>query len=98
MREGSGAAGVGSVPLAASWQAWHDSGTFDKNIRSWPACGGANGSIRFEAEMNHGANAGLIKAVNVYLKPIKARHPVLSWADLLQARLQSSAADRGASA
>ena len=34
--------------------------------------------------MNHGANAGLTKAVNVYLKPIKARHPVLSWADLLQ--------------
>ena len=29
-------------------QAWHDSGTFDKNIRAWPACGGANGSIRFD--------------------------------------------------
>eukprot|EP00966_Prymnesium_polylepis_P218524 5058103-Prymnesium_polylepis.1 len=42
--------------------AWHDSGTFDAKVRSWPACGGANGSIRFDEELHHGANAGLRKA------------------------------------
>ena len=36
--------------------AWHDSGTFDKNVTGeWPAAGGAVGSIRFEPEINHGA-------------------------------------------
>ena len=29
--------------------AWHDSGTYDDNIKeAWPAAGGAIGSIRFE--------------------------------------------------
>merc|ERR1719336_841621 len=32
--------------------AWHDSGTFDKVSKT----GGANGSIRFSPEINHGAN------------------------------------------
>lgn len=63
--------------------AWHDAGTFDKNGGIWPLGGGANGSIRFEAELAHGANAGLKKAVN-YLRPLKDRYPSVSWADLMQ--------------
>lgn len=64
--------------------AWHDSGTYDCRIAAWPACGGANGSIRFSAELGHGANAGLAKGINVYLKPIHDKHPTVSWADLIQ--------------
>ncbi|ETO23409.1 hypothetical protein RFI_13773 [Reticulomyxa filosa] len=63
--------------------AWHDSGTYDRTIRSWPTCGGANGSIRFDTELKHGANAGLAKAVN-YLKPFKQKYKDVSWADLIQ--------------
>ena len=63
--------------------AWHDAGTFDYHVRSWPKCGGANGSIRFEEEMSHGANAGLSKALK-YLEPFKAKHPLLSYADVIQ--------------
>lgn len=37
---------------------WHDSGTYDKNIEEWPQRGGADGSLRFDAELSHGANAG----------------------------------------
>lgn len=62
--------------------AWHDSGTFDAAVREWPACGGANGSIRFDEELDHGANAGLKKAVT-FLKEFKAKFAV-SWADLIQ--------------
>jgi catalase (peroxidase I) len=39
---------------------WHDSGTYDKNIKEWPQRGGANGSLRFDVELKHGANAGNI--------------------------------------
>jgi len=63
--------------------AWHDSGTYDRTIKSWPECGGANGSIRFEAVQKHSANAGLSKALN-YLKPLKEKYPDLSWADIIQ--------------
>ncbi|CAM9403247.1 unnamed protein product, partial [Choristocarpus tenellus] len=65
--------------------AWHDSGTYDKDIpiSSWPKCGGANGSIRFEPEINHGANAGLATALAL-LKPIKAKFDSIGWADLMQ--------------
>lgn len=59
--------------------AWHDSGTFDLAAGT----GGANGSIRFNQELAHDANAGLKKAV-LFLKPFKKRYPVLSWADLIQ--------------
>ncbi|DBA66373.1 TPA: putative L-ascorbate peroxidase 7, chloroplastic [Trebouxia sp. C0005] len=38
--------------------AWHDSGTYDKNISSFPERGGANGSVRFKPECDHAANAG----------------------------------------
>lgn len=63
--------------------AWHDSGTYDKNIAEWPQRGGANGSIRFKNELDHGANAGLITAVNL-LKPLKAKFPDVSHADFYQ--------------
>lgn len=63
--------------------AWHDSGTFDQRIPSFPARGGANGAIIHKGEINFGANAGLSKAVN-YLRPIKEKYPLVSWADLIQ--------------
>lgn len=37
---------------------WHDAGTYDKKIAEWPKRGGANGSLRFEIELKHAANAG----------------------------------------
>lgn len=65
--------------------AWHDSGTYDASIGTskWPRCGGANGSIRFSPEINHGANAGLSKALGL-LEEIKQKYPTVSWADLMQ--------------
>lgn len=63
--------------------AWHDSGTYDRRISTWPECGGANASIIFDPEINHGANAGLTKAVG-YLKTFKEKFPLVSWADLIQ--------------
>lgn len=39
---------------------WHDAGTYDKNIEEWPQKGGANGSLRFDIELKHGANAGKV--------------------------------------
>mmetsp|Transcript_16570 Transcript_16570/g.44992 ORF Transcript_16570/g.44992 Transcript_16570/m.44992 type:complete len:309 (-) Transcript_16570:393-1319(-) len=66
--------------------AWHDSGTFDKANagKPWPEAGGAIGSIRTDHEINAGPNAGLKKALGVYLKPIKDQVPGVSWADLIQ--------------
>ena len=53
--------------------AWHDSGTFDASVTAaFPAAGGANGSIRFDEEQGHGANAGLIKTRS-YLKPVSTQ-------------------------
>jgi L-ascorbate peroxidase len=63
--------------------AWHDSGTHDCNIKEWPQCGGAIGSIRFEPEINHGANAGLAGAVAL-LEPVKEKFPDMSYADIFQ--------------
>ncbi len=64
--------------------AWHDSGTFDKDVQGeWPAAGGANGSIRFSPEINHGANAGLINAVKL-LESVKEACPTVSYADIFQ--------------
>ena len=54
-----------------------------RSCSSWPACGGANGSIRYEAELTHGANAGLKKGVS-FLKEFKEQFPLLSWADIIQ--------------
>jgi len=66
--------------------AWHDSGTYDKANadKPWPEAGGAIGSIRTDHEVNAGPNAGLKKAITVYLKPIKDQVPEISWADLIQ--------------
>lgn len=50
----------------------------------WPNAGGAIGSIRTDHEINAGPNAGLKKALTVYLKPIKDQVPDVSWADLIQ--------------
>jgi L-ascorbate peroxidase len=64
--------------------AWHDSGTFDVNIKGeWPAAGGAIASIRFEPEINHGANAGLSGALKL-LEPVKTAFPAVSYADIFQ--------------
>ncbi|KAL7527139.1 hypothetical protein ACHAWF_002051 [Thalassiosira exigua] len=63
--------------------AWHDSGTHDCSIAEWPASGGAIGSIRFDPEINHGANAGLSGAVKL-LEPVKEAYPGVSYADIFQ--------------
>lgn len=59
--------------------AWHDAGTYDKNTKT----GGPNGSVRFEEELGHAANAGLKIAVDL-LEPIKQKHPRITYADLYQ--------------
>eukprot|EP00929_Paragymnodinium_shiwhaense_P051492 TRINITY_DN25903_c0_g1_i2.p1 TRINITY_DN25903_c0_g1~~TRINITY_DN25903_c0_g1_i2.p1 ORF type:complete len:381 (+),score=65.58 TRINITY_DN25903_c0_g1_i2:65-1144(+) len=63
--------------------AWHDSGTYDQRINSFPERGGANGAIRFDPEMTMGANAGLTKA-KMYLDTFHEKYPLISWADLIQ--------------
>lgn len=64
--------------------AWHDAGTFDASIKEeWPAAGGAIASIRFEPEINHGANAGLAGALKL-LEPVKQAFPDVSYADIFQ--------------
>lgn len=63
--------------------AWSDAATYDKSVRSWPRCGGANGSIRFENEQHCPANAGISKAFEI-LSPLKSRYKLVSWADLIQ--------------
>merc|ERR1719464_64043 len=66
--------------------AWHDSGTFDISLtdsEEWPKAGGAIGSIRFDPEINHSANAGLAGAVKL-LEPVKKAYPDVSYADIFQ--------------
>jgi L-ascorbate peroxidase len=64
--------------------AWHDSGTFDVNIKEeWPAAGGAIASIRLDPEITHGANNGLINAIKL-LEPVKEAFPDVSYADIFQ--------------
>ena len=63
--------------------AWSDAVTYDSGIREWPYCGGVNGSIRLDSELNRAPNAGLQKAIAL-LTPIKTRFPNISWADLIQ--------------
>ncbi|KAL6515532.1 putative L-ascorbate peroxidase 7, chloroplastic [Orobanche hederae] len=62
---------------------WHDAGTYNKNIEEWPQKGGANGSLRYEIELKHGANAGLVSALKL-LQPIKDKYPSMTYADLFQ--------------
>ncbi|CAM8878267.1 unnamed protein product [Rhodiola kirilowii] len=54
-----------------------------KSIEEWPQRGGANGSLRFEVELKHGANAGLLNALNL-INPIKEKYPGTTCADLFQ--------------
>ncbi|RAL44452.1 hypothetical protein DM860_011729 [Cuscuta australis] len=62
---------------------WHDAGTYNKNIEEWPRRGGANGSLRFEVELKHAANAGLVNALKL-LQPIKDKYSHVTYADLFQ--------------
>ncbi|MED6118635.1 putative L-ascorbate peroxidase 7, chloroplastic, variant 2 [Stylosanthes scabra] len=62
---------------------WHDAGTYNKNIEEWPQRGGANGSLRFEVELKHAANAGLVNALKL-LQPIKDKYTGVTYADLFQ--------------
>ncbi|XP_024381690.1 probable L-ascorbate peroxidase 6, chloroplastic/mitochondrial [Physcomitrium patens] len=62
---------------------WHDAGTYDKNIKEWPLRGGANGSIRYDIELSHKANAGLINALKL-LESTKQKYPDITYADLFQ--------------
>ena len=70
-------------PVFGRWTQLTHARTLHRSCSSWPACGGANGSIRFEAELTHGANAGLKKGV-AFLKEFKENFPLLSWADVIQ--------------
>jgi len=62
---------------------WHDAGTYDKNIIEWPKCSGANGSLRFEVELKHWANADLVNALKL-IQPIKDKFSSVTYADLFQ--------------
>ncbi|KAG7032809.1 L-ascorbate peroxidase T, chloroplastic [Cucurbita argyrosperma subsp. argyrosperma] len=62
---------------------WHDAGTYNKNIEEWPQRGGANGSLRFDVELGHGANAGLVNALKL-IEPIKKKYSNVTYADLFQ--------------
>ena len=59
--------------------AWHDAGTYNAADKT----GGANGTIRFDPECGHAANAGLTWATKK-LEPIKEKHPDVGYADLYQ--------------
>ncbi|KAJ4950337.1 hypothetical protein NE237_027169 [Protea cynaroides] len=73
---------------------WHDSGTYDCNIEEWPQRGGANGSLRFEVELKHAANAGLVNALKL-LQPIKDKYPSVTYADLFQLASAASVEEAG---
>ncbi|ONI34696.1 hypothetical protein PRUPE_1G493900 [Prunus persica] len=62
---------------------WHDAGTYNKNIEEWPRRGGANGSLRFEIELKHAANAGLVNALKL-IQPLKDKYSDVTYADLFQ--------------
>jgi L-ascorbate peroxidase len=59
--------------------AWHSAGTFDCASKT----GGPFGTMRFEAELAHGANAGLDVAIRL-LEPIRQQFPTISVADFHQ--------------
>ncbi|KAF9675235.1 hypothetical protein SADUNF_Sadunf09G0011000 [Salix dunnii] len=59
--------------------AWHSAGTFDVKTKT----GGPFGTMRYSAELAHGANNGLDIAVRL-LEPIKEQFPILSYADFYQ--------------
>ncbi|KAF7936563.1 uncharacterized protein EAE97_007929 [Botrytis byssoidea] len=58
--------------------AWHSAGTYDSETDT----GGSNGAgMRYESEGGDPANAGLQHA-RVFLEPVKAKHPWITYADL----------------
>ncbi|CAI9115412.1 OLC1v1016312C2 [Oldenlandia corymbosa var. corymbosa] len=57
---------------------WHDAGTYNKNIEEWPQRGGANGSLRFEIELKHAANAGTFPLCN-FILPILVSCFLIRW-------------------
>ncbi|KAL9994623.1 putative L-ascorbate peroxidase [Helianthus debilis subsp. tardiflorus] len=59
--------------------AWHSAGTYDVNTKS----GGPFGTMRYKAELSHGANNGLDIAVRL-LEPIKEQFPIISYGDFYQ--------------
>lgn len=59
--------------------AWHSAGTYEQCSRT----GGPFGTMRFEEELAHAANAGLDIALRL-LAPIREEFPVLSHADFYQ--------------
>eukprot|EP01039_Chlorochromonas_danica_P008143 gene8143-8984_t len=64
--------------------AFADAVTYDHTISDWPYCGGCNGSIRFDSELNEPFNAGMVNAISILL-PFKRRYgKLISWADLIQ--------------
>ncbi|KAH7671122.1 Class I peroxidase protein [Dioscorea alata] len=73
---------------------WHDAGTYDKNIEEWPQRGGANGSLRFEIELKHAANAGLVNALKL-IQPIKDKYSGITYADLFQLASATAIEDAG---
>ncbi|RZC54410.1 hypothetical protein C5167_013265 [Papaver somniferum] len=73
---------------------WHDAGTYNKDIQEFPQRGGANGSLRFDVELKHGANAGLVNALKL-LQPIKEKYPGVTYADLFQLASATAIEDAG---
>lgn len=61
------------------WFRWHSAGTFDVKTKT----GGPFGTMRYSAELAHGANNGLDIAVRL-LEPIKEQFAILSYADFYQ--------------
>ncbi|KAG5553786.1 hypothetical protein RHGRI_011604 [Rhododendron griersonianum] len=59
--------------------AFHSAGTYDVRTKT----GGPFGTIRYPAELAHGANNGMEIGVGL-LEPIKQQFPILSYADFYQ--------------
>ncbi|KAM3376094.1 L-ascorbate peroxidase 1, cytosolic isoform X1 [Capsicum galapagoense] len=59
--------------------AWHSAGTYDVCSKT----GGPFGTMRFRAELAHGANNGIDIAIRL-LEPIREQFPTLSYADFHQ--------------
>ncbi|RWW76199.1 hypothetical protein BHE74_00015740 [Ensete ventricosum] len=64
---------------------WHSAGTYDVVSKT----GGPFGTMRFPAELAHGANNGLDIAVRL-LEPIKEQFPISTYADFYQVGPSSS--------
>ncbi|KAJ8464527.1 hypothetical protein OPV22_027079 [Ensete ventricosum] len=58
---------------------WHSAGTYDVVSKT----GGPFGTMRFPAELAHGANNGLDIGVRL-LEPIKEQFPISTYADFYQ--------------